>query len=281
MDGLVFFIIFLLVVYYFNRNSLDERRRTTNVRGGGIRTTTTTDYYELVNNSARFETYRSMQQLEPDVRDIICSALNLLKRESRFVALHYTLEDYKKNSPSVGLFISPVQSFSRILDKFNVTQQDFLDERLPGGLVLFYLLVRVPQRSRDIEHAVDCSSVRENICDLLNEVAESVMQETGAEKKEGGGGGDGIAQAGTRIRYLLYPVPWELSLRFGHPLVAALRACGFRRVLRENEHDAISGSCENLCWRKKVKQDCVTGDLVYGGVPCPGYIKTDFYIKYL
>lgn len=276
MDGLVFFIIFLLVVYHFNRNNLDERRRTAIVKGGGMRTTTTTDYYELVNNSARFEAYRSMQQVEPDVRDIICSALNLLKRESRFVALHYTLEDYKRNAPSVGLFISPVQCFSRILDNFNVTQQDFLDERLPGGLVLFYLLVRVPQRARDNDNddAVDCTSVRENICDLLNEVAESVTQDTEAEKKDG--------RAGTRIRYLLYPVPWDLSLRFGHPLVAALCACGFRRVLRENEHDAISGSCENLCWRKKVKQDCVTGDLVYGGNNgCPGSIKTDFYIKYL
>lgn len=282
MNGLVVFIFVLLFVYFSNKyfGSGKHTAAKKSLSGAGLQVRAS-EYHTLVRDKAAMPiNHRELRPLDDAIcSETICCALQLLKRESAFVSLHdtYTSTD-KVNKPSVGLFVSSTACFSRTLDILGVTQQDFLDEQCPRGLVIFNSAASsLSSKSNSSSPERLTALVERLVGDIISYIEKKpcLDHEYQAIKEPL----DRIKA--TEARYLLYPLSEKTANNTMHPLTRALHALGFRRVsfVFDQNSDNLSSGSRNKCWEAKNRYYCSSNRLLYNGKVLSGTAEKTIFFK--
>jgi hypothetical protein len=140
MDKLIIIFLFFLILYYANKVYKNKYGLLTNENFMNKKLQPfVIDFYNIVNNPIDFTNYKSLVLYKENKnKNLLTLALDQLKKKSVFISLNKS-----NKKPMIGIFLASSQQLSKILDKMNITQQDFLNQghSISNGLVLFYLMV--------------------------------------------------------------------------------------------------------------------------------------------
>jgi hypothetical protein len=206
MDKLLVFLILLFGLHYAYKIKMihfpNEKlfREANNLKKPSV-----VEYFDIISNPSNATLYKKMDLIQDKSLSCLHGLLSVLKKQSKFISFAYN------NKPLIGIFACSTHSLSRMLDHMQHTQQDFLDERLPNGLFLFYLMYR-PKKTLDS---------KENIKYLFSElVAEIIVQcKTSIF--------DNFCVPNSRIQYILFPIE---NYTLNDPVVQVLYENGFLKT---------------------------------------------------
>lgn len=286
MSGIVVFILLLLFVYLSNKHMLRQRKgihKSPSLDGGGHLNTRATEYTNLVNDPHSYFTYKNnLVPVDGYFRQgAIFSAINVLKRQSTFLTLHEQGSSKGKPAtvPSVAFFAAPTLCLSKILDTLGITQQDFLDEDQPDGLVLFHAMVQ----KESLSDPLYCDKLYDHLKKLLHQI-EGALTSGGACLEEDQ---RNIVESLKKVKaanpsYLIIPVSEETFRNFYHPLTRALRDAGYLKVSFDYTDAPTVLAKENSCWKMKSRDSCLGRQVISNGLKSAGDpVKTVFYKKVL
>lgn len=237
MNKLILVIIFLCAIYFSNKinkkHDIHIQENFDNYKHN------VTNYDEIVSNSVNLNNHRQMnlygnQQILSDTDSI----LNMLKKKSRFISINDI-----DNKSIIGIFVNTTNSLSKLLDEIKYTQQDFMDERLPNGLLIFFLMVNTKYlqkkkkcmienkmspdsnlygciKQQEMIHPKDKNTFFKNLFKkLLLQVISMYKSKKSIDSRQ---------VSHNHFSYVLYPV--EKNYMF-NPIVEVLIETGFRRVV--------------------------------------------------
>jgi hypothetical protein len=288
MNGIVVFILLLLFVYISNKHVLHQKKgrkdplKSKTLDGGGHLKTRAMEYRDMVNDPHSYFMYKNLVPVDAHHRQGgIFSATNVLKRQSTYLTLHDQESSKTKATtpPSVALFAAPILCFSKILDTLGITQQDFLDEDQPDGLVLFHVMVQ----KNYVPDTLHCNTIYDLLKKLLQQI-ESALTSDGACLEETQ---RNILESLKKVKapnpsYLIIPVSEETFRNFYHPLTRALRDAGFLKVSFDCVDTPAVITIENSCWKFKNKDCCSSRQILSNGCKSMGDPnKTVFFKKIL
>jgi hypothetical protein len=208
MNKLIFFLIIILgIVYLGNKYQI---KNSSNYKNKLFQNTNTTvnEYFEVMNNHMTLQNYQKMSLHKKNDLSCLQNILNVLKRRSKFISMH---SNEGKSKPFIGIFSSSTKQLSKIMDGLRITQQDFLDNQLPNGVILFYLLVNkkyINEHNQNVQ-------LKYHFSDLLSNIIYNYKKSQ-------------------KIGYILYPIE---NYYYNDPIVEILIEFGFFKI--NNQFDKV------------------------------------------
>lgn len=192
MNKLILFCVFILgIVYYTNKyyKSTHNFDHFTNTN------VMIDNYYDVMNNPNNLLYYKKLSMAKNNDLKCLENIFNILKRRSKFISIHHS---DSKSKPVIGIFSASTSQLSKIMDGMHLVQQDFLDSKLPNGVVLFYLLVNKKMGSQSLAH----------FSELISTVIANYKRTN-------------------RVDYILYPIE---NYFYKDPVVKTLLSLGFQKI---------------------------------------------------
>lgn len=228
MNKLILVIIFLCAIYLSNK--INKKQNIPFQENFENYKQNITNYNEIVSNHINMTNYKHMNLYgNHNISDKFVSAnlcdmdsiLHTLKKKSKFISINNL-----KNKSIIGLFLNTTNSLSKLLDECRYTQQDFMDERFPNGLLLFFLMVNTKyfdKNKTSMKSENDSQNKNIHFKTLFKKLLSDVITMYKSKKSI-----DSRQVSRSHFSYVLYPVENNYML---NPIVEVLLETGFRRVV--------------------------------------------------
>jgi hypothetical protein len=230
MNKLILVIILLCAIYFSNR--MNKQQKNTFQENFDNYKQNITNYNEIVSNYINMTNYKHLnlygkhnindKNVSPNLCDID-SILHTLKKKSKFISINNL-----KNKSIIGLFLNTTDSLSKLLDECKYTQQDFMDERLSNGLLLFFLMVNTKYFDKKKTNMIknnnnDRNNINIHFKTLFKKLLSDIISMYKSKKSI-----DSRQVTRGNFSYVLYPVEKNYM---NSPVVEVLVETGFRRVV--------------------------------------------------